>query len=280
MLVWSTSTIALGQYEDEKATSGDKEILELYNPSTNTKLEIEKAFKSGRFLGEADCPLIEENFNDKAEGNLNGQGIWIGSNDYDVFSGIYFEGGKACYGSTTLAFAQITASPTQEMADGRQTWYWRLEAGNSNDIYFISTTNITVIQINANGSNIRYRDGTGAYTNLCSYVNGNGEWYEVGVEWRDSDKTARAYCGTSSWTGWLSRRSTVAPAKILLELEPNNASFYIDYIYEFAYATSATPSGQATMTEAQAYSLIWIIGIGIGLFLFLYSFEIFAKLRK
>lgn len=269
----------IGEYSSSTGFYDDRtrEDLESY-----VQGKIQKAFLEGGLLlgGGGDCTLFEDDFNDYSEGDLNGQGGWSGSGDFDVQGTVIFEGAKAVYVNSSGAFAQIVKAGDLDVEDGRIVWYWRLENGNSNDVYITDSSNITIIQINANGSNIRYRDGAGSYHNLCSYSNGDNEWYYLQLEWRSSDSTARASCNNAPFTDWLSRRSSNIPRKFLMEAEPSGAIFYLDYISEFEYEMATSTFLIENASTGASFYLERTVSYGDALVIFLLTIMCVAILFR
>jgi len=131
---------------------------------------------------------LTENFNSYTDGDLNGQGSWVGNANFDIQGVVIQEGAKAV---ENLANANVSGlkSFTPTTQDGQQ-FYAKPETGSTGMITQINNAVGTVISINHS-------------------TEADGAWHKYNVEWdgtrvRDAGGTGkyRIKIDDGSWTVW------------------------------------------------------------------------------
>jgi hypothetical protein len=184
--------------------------------------------------------IIEEDFNSYDDGDLNGQGDWSGSSDFDVQGDVVKEGAKAVEFTAQSTPAVIFKTGTTT-TDGKIGVYLRVDEaypGGSAMVYIRGGATI-VGAFGMRNNEIRYL-GTSSFTTLVTDYT-LGQWYFVQMEWRSSDDKMRFRVDDGTWTDWENKCDNTAadPDRVDLIIETgglgSSAVAYFDYISESAF---------------------------------------------
>lgn len=187
---------------------------------------------------------LVENFDSYTDGDLNGQGGWSGSVNWDVQGTIVQSGVKAvqCAISASTIDKSITAS-----ANGNQVFYIRsnaLNVGATNHSvrFYEGATYITGIYLNEGGGSPGdiLLDGSASDPIVATWV--INTWYKIEVEWRTSDDSFRARVNDGTWTSWTTVPTAFANIdKIRLQnADATGSTFFVDSFSDPNAVTTST----------------------------------------
>lgn len=166
--------------------------------------------------------LLTENFDGYNDGDLNGQGNWAGSTDFDIQGTVVKEGAKAVTlsGGNSRSIVKTGTST----ADGTLSFWHRQDVDPARAVDIDSGliiqdsdgTNIYIVRFRRLSDNsareIAYNDGD--YQTIGAFT--DSVWYKVEIEWRSSDNKARYRIDEGNWTAWFDGASSGTPAKVAL----------------------------------------------------------------
>ncbi len=186
--------------------------------------------------GHLDPTVLTEDFNSYNDGDLNGQGGWTAASQFDIQGDDVYEGAKAV--KATLASGNnVNASKTgTETADGSASIYVKVSNVSYNYLlFFLRTSTTDVYGIRFYLTNIQYKTG-GSYVTFKSGAAAD-IWYNLQVEWRNSDYKARYRVDDGEWTDWFIGESSNSPSVVVLTAHaPGGAvNMFYDYIAEDPY---------------------------------------------
>lgn len=191
-----------------------KNFLKSWKPIPLCWLFKKKGWKRPKYLVGHPATIFEDDFNSYNDGDLNGQGDWVGYASYaslQIQGTTVKEGAKAVNG--TPIGGEICSRQGSAIAEGRITFYFMTSnhadwgsgnyycrAGPMEGFWGTSGIAFAHIKINQDGT-IEYWDS------LCSMVQilasyEDDHWYCVEVEWRNSDNKARFRIDEGTWTDW------------------------------------------------------------------------------
>lgn len=144
---------------------------------------------------------LTDNFDSYTDGDLNGQGSWSGSVEFDVQGTVVQAGAKAVaylasssnsiskdFTASTTGVQSIWGRVSDVTIDGR--WSFRMASGAS-AIFYIKT----------NAGNVVYFDGA-TYTTLGAVS--NNTWFQVECQFDASTDKARYRLNGGTWTAYAS----------------------------------------------------------------------------
>jgi hypothetical protein len=213
--------------------------------------ESDKAITAFIVPIQARVPLTDD-FNSYTDGDLNGQGSWIGDVNFDIQGTTVKEGAKAVVIGTG-ADTVIKKTGTT-LGDGRITFYVYPTTANDEfmvGLYegaswaywytFATEMGDDTISFYASGD---HHQISGNYT--------ENAWNECEIEWRGSDHTARARINRGTWTDWYAGVSAwTALDTVSLETGGNHIGYntYFDYIAEDPIGEETPTTSVATIDE-------------------------------
>lgn len=203
--------------------------------------------------------IFTDDFNAYSAGDLNGQGSWAGSVQFDVQATVVKEGAKAVIGNAGGDYI-ISKSGTAR-TDGKKTFYFRTSnhAGFGSGQYFqirldCSTEASAFLAINCHQDGYIKRWVDTGLVDIQTYV--DDHWYCIEIEWRSSpDYKYRVRVDGGAWTDWgygyLQNTWDAGLNRVKLNAWLAAGSAYIDYIAEEPLGTThqgaATMSGEGTL---------------------------------
>ena len=181
--------------------------------------------------------ILTETFNDYNDGDLNGQGSWVGSTLFDIQGDVVKEGAKAVKCTVANTNNVNIYKIGDVTADGKTTVYVR-----------VSSTSYTYVLINLKkaddsdyaislkwaGTTLYYY-GPGATTLKTGMV--ADHWYQIEIEWRSSDTKARYNIDSEGWSEYLAQEGNNAPGRVRFGIYGNGGGYdtYFDYVAEEPY---------------------------------------------
>ena len=189
--------------------------------------------------------ILTDDFNSYIDGDLQGQGLWIGSAAYQVESYNTAEGSKAVYinASGNQDIYKLGASQTA----GLQTIY--INASSTTGVaiiyyrQFVGDNPVMEIKIELATLDVSIRNGISDYTSLGT-LGGWNEWDYIQVEWK-SDFTYRGNVNGGAWSSYITFRSSNSPDYIYIR-GGGTSQFFIDYIAELPFGYIPPPPPSAT----------------------------------
>lgn len=254
--------IVFGQIAEEEATS--------------TLLEMPLLWQAPPAFLDAGCGTIFcDDFNSYIDGNLNGQGSWSGSTDFQIQGITVFEGAKAVY-VKSLGTDQILKIGNP-IDTGTLAFYWRIVAGASNGLYVReSVGDNPVFQILADKEGTgqyRIRAADNSYTSIGA-INVNS-WDLIELDWTGNPTyTYKGRVNGGAWSNSITWRSNNTPDFLNFEAKPLDAEFYLDFIDEI-YEAPPAPAEETTLLEDTFFVVDYIFG---DLLLIYFSFLILTGL--
>ena len=192
-------TTAIGTWTQEQINSA---YVEITTTRSGGGAARNVYVSSVRVLVEDQHSLVD-NFDSYSDGDLNGQGSWSGSTDFDVQGTTVQAGTKAGGIAKPSASRDIYKTFTAQSA-GKQVLYVYNTATNgyfSMQLMESGGTYTSVFAFNTGGY-FQILDNTATWNNIQTYA--ADTWYKVQLEWKD--ETGHTYCrviiddGTpSSW---------------------------------------------------------------------------------
>jgi len=172
--------------------------------------------------------ILEDDFNSYNDGDLNGQGSWSGSTNWDIQGVQTYEGIKAIECATGASM--ISKSGTG-IDTGRINFYIFVESNAGVGAEFsLKEGNNSIAEVGIGVADdfihIKYLDDQAVWTDFDDFT--LNDWNLVEVEWRISDKKTRYRLNEGTWTDW------VLPYDIFVS--------YIDKIQIYRYSGEATAS--------------------------------------
>jgi len=227
------------EYIEISATSTEEEYIEISATSTEIEEDIEVFGPVGEesgyslLLENGGCgTIICDDFNSYDDGDLNGQGPWVGDAVVDIQGTIVMEGAKA----VVMSGEGGVSGFGNQVADGRITGYVRAVDSSATALYF---------QLYEGAS---YRVGVRFFQGVIAYLSpglnwetiaselANDTWHIIEIEWRSADKYARYRVNEVSWTNWLATYSSFSSYLDKVRMYGGGASLsYFDYIAENPY---------------------------------------------
>jgi len=191
-----------------------------------------------------------DDFNSYNNGDLNGQGGWSGSADFDVQGTTVYEGAKAVNATPSSPVQTISKTGTG-VSDGKVSFYVRMTATNKDCVYKWKdgATDVIWFRVRDNGYFSRIYN-VSSWQNIKTYS--ANTWYLIEIEWRSSDHYARyriTVAGNTpgSWdVDWESPASTSWSSIDTLTIAAESGTHYIDHIAEEPYSPVANYSETIT----------------------------------
>ncbi len=195
--------------------------------------------------------IFTDNFNSYTDGDLNGQGGWSGSVDFDVQGSVVKEGAKAVQLVGAAGGAEISKTGT-EIATGKTSFYIRktsITLGPGYSLEFGFRLNTTYRHGGRFwGDKIQIEDGAGNNTaDVATGLSAN-TWYLVEYEYTSTQHRARVDGG--SWTAWQGNYTSGNVNNIRFrEWIESGQSAYFDHIAEEPALTLKSVSDSGSGVE-------------------------------
>lgn len=204
--------------------------------------------------------LFTDDFNSYNDGDLNGQGDWVGNASFDVQAVTVFEGAKAV--SQQLAGVSVYKDASG-IADGKVTVYMQLASspGVGTQFGLLDTSNnwrITLgVGVGGAFTTLSYFDGASWITIGSAGDFTADTWHSIEIEFESAGHTARYTLDGGTPTDWDSTHSEWTNIERFLVYRYSGtatANLYFDYIAEEPYPSgptdyTVTVIGNATITE-------------------------------
>ena len=210
------------------------------NPTDGTENNYKFSIYCTYTAGEETATPFTDDFNSYNNGDLNGQGGWSGSADFDVQGTTVYEGAKAVNATPSSPVQTISKTGTG-VSDGKVSFYVRMTATNKDCVYKWKdgATDVIWFRVRDNGYFSRIYN-VSSWQNIKTYS--TNTWYLIEIEWRSSDHYARyriTVAGNTpgSWdVDWESPASTSWSNIDTLIIAAENGTHYIDHIAEEPYS--------------------------------------------
>mgnify|MGYP000950013211 CR=1 FL=1 len=202
---------------------------------------------------------LVDNFDSYSTGDLNGQGSWSGSTNWDVQNSV-------SQSSPNAAACSVTGSDISKSMTATAT---------GNEVFYIQCST----QAPGTNSSVRFNDQSstfsfGIFMNDGGQIQGNGSgtdnlgawsvdtWYKVEVEWRVSDTSYRARINDGAWSSWFNTATdfTTVDSTTLRSALGGAGTFYVD---SFSDPNAVGPANLKTLNGIADASIKTINGIAI-----------------
>ena len=195
-----------------------------------------------------------DNFDSYTVGDLDGQGSWSGSLNWDVLTA-EFQSSPNSAGNTTGGAGDISKDMTAT-GTGNQVFYMRSSAlvlgvTNHNVRFFEGATFLFFVSLNEGGGSPGdiILEGSGSTIITTWVVN---TWYKIEVEWKTSDDTVRARVDDGTWTAFVAVAAAFTNVdKVTLRATALGGSFYVD-------SFSDPNAGVVTPVASQVFQLMGV----------------------
>lgn len=191
---------------------------------------------------------LVDNFDSYTDGDLNGQGSWSGSTDFDIQGSVVQAGAKAV-AHTAAASGNILKSFTGA-ASGTQSIYGRVASTAISGLWMVRLYEGAAarIFIQTDGAgNLSYNDGGGLVTIGAITAD---TWFKLDIEWQASDDTARYRLDNGTWTAFDTIVFPITTEIDTLRLFKDVAdatAIYFDTAAEVGGDVVVTPQNQPTL---------------------------------
>lgn len=178
--------------------------------------------------------IFSDNFNSYVDGNLGGQGGWIGGLSETVIQdSTVFEGAKAVNMHRSLSGTTAIQKSGALINDGKITIYIRRHIGGTTNpafnIFLKEGTN-SKIEFKTGGINFRYWNGS-SYVNFGpSFL--SDTWFALQIQWRSSDHKARYRINDGSFTDWQVGLADWSLGLDTVKINLGNGAGFVDTIQE------------------------------------------------
>jgi len=205
-----------------------------------------------KMLGGATPLTIQDDFEARTLGDLNGQGAWVGSAAYDVETGVSNSGSKAVELYNPFGTWPYYMDNTfTEQTDGAQVFYvmtTQLPISSADGIQLWITDGgayagrLGAIQWRMSAEPNIYLASGGADVGLVTTALTN-TWYKFEIQWRSSDGKIRARVNDGTFTDWQTKEhnwTAVDNFKFNIGGENSSAGyFYFDDFSDPNYTPAA-----------------------------------------
>jgi hypothetical protein len=189
--------------------------------------------------------ILEDDFNSYNDGDLNGQGGWVGDVKVDIQGTTTYEGAKAVKIWEVPTDGGYTYKDGSTITTGKISFYVQKNTNSSArlDLEIITAALGTTwnIVFNTDG-NIQYRS-----TVIGTYIANTG--YVIEIEWTDvGGRKARVRINSGTWTDWMAYGTAGDPKSFYIYTHGTWAAgdiAYLDYIAENPLAPPAVGRSQA-----------------------------------
>jgi len=224
-------------------------------------------FASSALAGE----LLNDDLNVYNNGNLSGQGDWLGDNEAQIQDATTQEGVKAC--QINNGAVNWTYNTQADQDDGTQTFYIRA-ADTTHEAYSYFYEGATLLFRVALKSNGKIITSTSSADEVINDYSAD-TWYKISTEWRSTDHHFRVSVDDASTTAWTAPTNNWASGVNTIKIAADGGSFFWDSFGAGA-STTATTTSTSTITDintVETYPQIFFYMI----FLFLASFYVVVR---
>lgn len=196
-------------------------------PFSQEEFDLEILGNLGGY-GLLDPTIMTETFNSYTDGDLNGQGSWIATAEYDVQGVIVQEGTKAVKLISSAGGGATMVKSGPAVGTGDIRFFVRpdiVPASESILIFLFEGGSNVQVGVRFNGTSNAILAVSGA--SLGSWVATN--WYQVDIEWQTSDNTYRVAINGGAFSGWQAGDAFTNLDKIYI-LSQASITGYIDNI--------------------------------------------------
>ena len=209
--------------------------------------------------------ILTDNFDSYDNGDLNGQGSWSGSTNYDV-EGTVYVGTKAVQIAPGGGDVSIEKIGTQLAAGAIKIQMRCSNADSNGPVFYIKEGATNVAHISFIGpTDIR---GYGNPSIVIGSWSVN-TWYTISIQWAtDPDKLVRFKVDDGAWSDWVEPQAewTTGPDRVMLYASTNTGTQYWDEIEEAIVSSNYTMDvtvGNYTITGINVGLLRPIINMAV-----------------
>jgi hypothetical protein len=185
--------------------------------------------------GLLDPTILTENFNSYSDGDLSGQGSWLGENTWDVEGTTVYEGAKAVSVTDSGISYSIYKNGTSQANGAISAWLRQDSNTDSGGAFHIHEGATLIVGSGfSSAGQIRYRDSVG-WNNYGAYS--ADTWYNFQIEWHDAPtKQFRFRVDAGAWTDWKSPVNawTTGVDRVYLVANDSTYTAFFDNISEGA----------------------------------------------
>lgn len=146
--------------------------------------------------------LFSDDFESYTNGDLNGQGYWSGDTTFDIQSSVYKTGSKAVQNTDNTGGWKVITGTSDSKTNGEvRVFCKRTTTGSYSGIRLMYGATLVASLYFYNDGYLKYYDtGLGSWTQIQAYS--ADTWYELKIQWRNSDGYIRYQIDNNGWTSW------------------------------------------------------------------------------